>query len=167
MNKYRAITPKTMKSIQLKYGITVALPKLIVQCRGNQYLDRYPYISVANKYLRIRNGHDRSSKYGGADYIDAVVRFLNYLYEVQGIDFDDTPDQLTFDLAQRYLNYYCTSLGRDGRPRSNNARYTERRYISAFLLGVQRSGCAPDLVKPENYIVKPEEKRRRKHGSTR
>ena len=135
--------------------IRVDRHKLIINTSEDKV---FPYFSIANRFMMSRTRIIRLSSSNDSD-MDVIIRFLNYLYEEHGLYFEDDYENVTVELAQRFITNYMFTLSEEGDYPSNNARKFVRSKITMFLMNMKESRLCSQLN--ENYLcrVNPVSKR--------
>ena len=133
-----------VKQYELTKGI---IRKLIVFKTANRVLGEY---SLANKYLNIRRSKERNYEYNGEQYVNHVVRFLNFLLEYREMFFDLDYENITVDAAQAFLDFISTEPCRTGAEPKTPTIKNYRKSISFFLMNLKSGGICPKL---ENHFI--------------
>lgn len=112
-------------------------------------IDNITFYSLANKFLMLRKGRSVSVDTTDSNYIHTIVHFLDYLCKKENYFFDLRPELLTFDMAQDYLDYYCTTKTFRGDEPCEAARIRTKKHLTHFLLNLKSANICPDLKEHE------------------
>lgn len=117
--------------------------------------------SIMNKFCNVYTAHQRSYAYAGKEIVGKCAQFCEYLSDVKGLNVETDYTEITFEDAQDFLNFYCTSPKRNTSDEPGfQSRKEALRAVSCLLEGLKQHGYGKDLDK--HYITAEKESSRGK-----